>query len=161
MNPEWTGGWSNDIRYKNWSLSTLIDIHHGGQNFSIGNWWGTYSGVLSNTLVGRELDWNKPGYVAKGIDAATGKANSMGVFSTGFAKLREVRLSYEVPQRMAARLKLSQLNVALVGRNLYTWTSFPNYDPENAANAGNGGQGFDMGALPTMRSYGLNISITP
>jgi hypothetical protein len=53
------------------------------------------------------------------------------------------------------------MNVALLGRNLYTWTSFPNYDPENSANAGNGGQGFDMGALPTMRSYGLNISITP
>ena len=178
VNPDWTGGWSNDIRYKNWSLSTLIDIHHGGQNFSVGNWWGTYAGVLSNTLKGREVDWNNPGYVAKGIDAATGKANavvvtaedynhaiypinSMGVFSTGFAKLREVRLSYEVPQRFAANLKLSQMNVALVGRNLYTWTSFPNYDPENSANAGNGGQGFDMGALPTMRSYGLNISITP
>ena len=47
------------------------------------------------------------------------------------------------------------------GRNLYTWTAFPNYDPENSANAGNGGKGFDMGALPTMRSIGLNLTITP
>src|ERR1019366_2020399 len=77
VNPEWVGGWSNDIRYKSWSLSTLIDIHHGGQNFSIGNWWGTYSGVLSNTLQGRQVDRNNQGYVAKGIDAATGKAQAL------------------------------------------------------------------------------------
>ena len=178
VNPDWTGGWSNEFRYKNYALSMLIDVVHGGQNFSVGNWWGTYAGVLSNTLKGREVDWNKPGIVAKGIDKASGKPNTtvvtaedynhaiypineLGIFNTGFAKLREVRLSYEVPLKVAATLKLSQMNVAFVGRNLFTWTSFPNFDPENAANAGNGGKGFDMGALPTMRSFGLNITITP
>ena len=178
VNPDWVGGWSNEFKYKNVALSFLVDMHHGGQNFSIGNWWGEYSGVLASTLAGRELDWNKPGYVAKGIDAATGKTNTVvvtredynhsiypiaspAILGTGFAKLREVRLSYEVPQRYAAMLKLSQMNVSLVGRNLYTWTSFPNYDPENSTNAGNSGQGFDMGAAPTMRSYGLNFTITP
>ena len=58
-------------------------------------------------------------------------------------------------------LKLSQMNVAFVGRNLYTWTSFPNFDPENSTSAGNGGQGFDMGAVPTMRSFGINFTLTP
>ena len=37
----------------------------------------------------------------------------------------------------------------------------PDYDPENATNAGNGGQGYDMGAMPTTRSFGLNFTITP
>jgi len=178
VNPDWVGGWSNELKYKNVALSFLVDMHHGGQNFSIGNWWGEYSGVLASTLAGRELDWNKPGYVAKGIDAATGKTNTVvvtredynhgiypiatpAILSTGFAKLREVRLSYEVPQRYAAMVKLSQMNVALVGRNLYTWTSFPNFDPENSTSAGNGGQGFDMGAVPTMRSFGINFTLTP
>ena len=53
------------------------------------------------------------------------------------------------------------MNVALVGRNLWTKTDFPNYDPENSTNAGNGGQGFDMGAMPTTRNFGFNFSITP
>ena len=179
VNPDWTGGWSNEFRYKNYALSILVDIVHGGQNFSVGNWWGQYAGILSTTLVGRQIDWNNPGYVAKGIDVATGKANTVvvtaedwnhnstypineaAIFSTGFAKLREVRLSYDVPRDWAGKLKLSALNVAVVGRNLFTWTSFPNYDPENSSNSGNGGKGFDMGSMPTLRSYGLNISITP
>lgn len=178
VNPDWTGGLNNEFRYKNYSLSFLVDVQHGGQNFSVGNWWGTYAGILSTTLKGREVDWNNPGYVGKGIDEATGKANTVnvtaedwnhgvypineaGIFGTGFAKLREMRLSYEVPSNLTAKLRVSQMNVAFVGRNLYTWTAFPNYDPENSSNAGNGGKGFDMGALPTMRSIGLNLSITP
>jgi hypothetical protein len=62
---------------------------------------------------------------------------------------------------MARRVGMSQLNIAFVGRNLLTWTNFPNYDPENITNAGNGGQGFDMGAMPTTRNIGFNISVTP
>jgi hypothetical protein len=44
---------------------------------------------------------------------------------------------------------------------LFTRSDFPNYDPENAANAGNTGQGYDMGALPTNRSFGINFTIVP
>ena len=178
VNPDWTGGWANEFRYKAWALNTLLDIRRGGQNFSVGNWWGMYAGILSSTLKGREVDWNNPGLVVDGIDKATGQPNTTvvtaedyghnlypvqqaAVFNTGFVKLREVRLSWEVPSRVAARANLSQMNVAFVGRNLMTWTDFPNYDPENAANAGNGGQGFDMGAMPSTRSFGINLSITP
>lgn len=178
VNPDYTGGWSNDFHYRNYSFSFLIDMQHGGQTFSIGNWWGNYAGILENTLEGREVEWNKPGLVVKGIDQATGKANTTvitaedyqhsiypivepAILNTGFAKLREMRFAYEVPNSLTSRFNISQANIALVGRNLYTWTSFPNYDPEYTANSGNAGKGFEMGALPSMRSIGLNITITP
>ena len=178
INPNWTGGWSNEFRYKSLALNMLLDIRRGGQAFSIGNMWGTYSGVLNESLKGREVDWNNPGLLIKGIDQATGKANTDTVtsedyrhsiypivepyiFNSGFVKLRETRLSWEVPSRLAARARVSQLNIALVGRNLMTWTNYPNYDPENAVNATNAGQGFEMGAMPTTKSIGLNLTITP
>ena len=178
VNPDWTGGWANEVRYKRVAVNALLDFRRGGQNFSIGNWWGTYAGILSTTLKGREQDWNKPGIVFDGIDKASGKPNTTnvtaedfnhnvypineaGIYNTGFTKLRELRVSLDVPDRFAARVHATQLNIAFVGRNLITWTDFPNYDPENAANAGNGGQGYDMGAMPTTRSFGLNFTITP
>jgi len=83
------------------------------------------------------------------------------ILPTGFVKLREVRFSWEAPSKVIKPLHLSRMNVALVGRNLWTKTDFPNYDPENSTNAGNGGQGFDMGAMPTTRNFGFNFSITP
>jgi outer membrane receptor protein involved in Fe transport len=178
VNPDWVGGWANEIRYKRLTLNTLLDVRKGGKNFSIGNWWGMYAGILESTLKGREIDWNKPGLVVDGIDASTHQPNTTvvtaedyghnlypthepAIFNTGFVKLREVQLSWNAPQRFARRVYASELNIGLVGRNLLTWTNFPNYDPENATNAGNGGQGFDMGAMPTTRSIGFNISVTP
>ena len=178
VNPNWVGGWSNEFHYKTLSLNTLLDIRKGGQSFSVGNMWGTYAGTLNASLNGREVDWDKPGLVVKGIDEATGKANTINVtaedynhsiypvvepyiYDSGFIKLREMRLSWEVPSRLSAKARVSQLNVALVGRNLATWTKYPNYDPENATNAGNGGQGFEMGSLPTTKSLGINLTITP
>jgi len=178
VNPDWTGGWANEFRYKSFALNALVDFRRGGQNFSVGNWWGQYAGILASTLNGRTEDWDKPGLVIDGIDKATGKPNTTkvtaedynhtvypineaGIFNTGFAKLREVRVSWDVPQRFAAKFRASQLNVAFVGRNLATWTDFPNYDPENSTGAGNGSQGYDMGAMPTTRNLGINITIVP
>jgi len=178
VNPDWTGGWANEVRFKSFALNALVDFRHGGQNFSVGNWWGQYAGILESTLQGREVDWNKPGLVVHGIDKASGKPNTTNVtaedynhtvypineaaiYNSGFTKLREVRLSYDVPSRFAAKVRATQMNIALVGRNLATWTKFPNYDPENSTSAGNGGQGYDMGAMPTTRSFGLNFTITP
>ena len=178
VNPDWTGGWSNDLRWKAWTLNTLVDVRHGGENFSVGNWWGQYAGVLASTLKGREIDWDKPGLIIDGIDRDTKQPNTTrvtaedynhtvypineaGIFSTGFVKLREVRVSWDAPSRIANRLGTTQLNIAFIGRNLATWTDFPNYDPENAANATNGGQGYDMGAMPTTRAFGINVTLTP
>ena len=72
-----------------------------------------------------------------------------------------MRFSWDVPRQYADKVRASQLNLAFVGRNLLTWTDFPNYDPENSTNAGNGGTGYDMGAMPTTRSFGINITIIP
>jgi TonB-linked SusC/RagA family outer membrane protein len=178
VNPDWTGGWLNDVRYKNYALSVLVDFRRGGQNFSIGNWWGMYAGVLESTLEGREQDWDKPGRIIAGVDQTTKQPNTTrvtaedyyhtvypiheaAVYNTGFTKLREVRFGWDVPAHLTSRLWLSQMNIALVGRNLMTWTDFPNFDPENSTNATNAGQGFDMGAMPTTRTFGLNLTITP
>ena len=178
VNPDWTGGWANEVRYKSVALNVLVDFRRGGQNFSVGNWWGQYAGVLASTLNGRQVDWDTPGLVLDGIDKATGKPNTTrvtaedynhtvypineaGIFNTGFTKLREVRFSWDVPERFAVKVRASQLNLAFVGRNLLTWTDFPNYDPENSTSARNGGQGYDMGAMPTTRSFGINLTIVP
>src|SRR5206468_2454719 len=67
----WVGGWSNQVTYKNFTLTGLLDFHVGGSLWSITNWFGDYAGVLKSSLNGREVDWNKPGLVVKGIDINT------------------------------------------------------------------------------------------
>jgi TonB-linked SusC/RagA family outer membrane protein len=177
IQPRWTGGWNNQFNYKALSVSALLDIKRGGDVFSITNYFGDYTGTLAQTLKGREVDWNKPGVVVKGTDDVTGLPNTVNVtteqylqnifpvnepyiFDDSYVKLREIRVGFDLPQRWAAMFNARAVNVALSGRNLHTWTKLPNVDPEFAFQTGNF-QGIEFAALPTARSIGINLRITP
>ena len=54
--PDWTGGISNTFSYRSLSLSFLIDASVGGSIFSNTNITGKYTGVLANTLSGRDAE---------------------------------------------------------------------------------------------------------
>ena len=169
MNPDWTGGWANEFRYKSVALNVLVDFRHGGQNFSVGNWWGQYAGILESTLKGREVDWDKPGLIIDGIDkrraSRTRRESRRRTTTTPCIRSTKPASSTRAspscarcasagtfPQQLVDEdARRRRCNLAFVGRNLLTWTNFPNYDPENSTNASNGGQGYDMGAMPTTR----------
>ncbi len=174
---KWTGGWNNTVRYKSFTLNALVDMHIGGSIFSVTNMFGEYTGVLGNTLQGREVDWDNPGVVVKGIDQASGQPNTTTVTSEDYfqsffelheryvyddtwTKLRELRVSYELPVRIANKMYAQSASIALVGRNLYTWTKVPNIDPEFGYSTGNY-QGMEFAALPNPRSIGFSIRLTP
>ena len=177
VNPKWTGGWNNEIRVGRLNASALLDFHKGGNIYSVTNMFGQYTGVLASTITGREADWNKPGIVVKGIDQATGLANTVNVtaenyyqqlfengeaflYDDSYVKLREVRVGYDLPSSFTHSLRVSSANIAFVGRNLWTSTKVPNIDPEFAYTTGNY-QGAEFAALPTTRSLGFNLRITP
>lgn len=54
--PDWTGGISDTFSYRSLSLSFLIDASVGGSIFSNTNKTGKYTGVLANTLSGRDAE---------------------------------------------------------------------------------------------------------
>ncbi len=177
VQPDWVGGWNNAISYKNWTFSALVDAHVGGDIFSITNWFGEYAGVLKSTLNGRQADWNNPGLVIKGIDASTGQPNTTNVtaeeyyqnifpvnepnvYKDTYFKIRELRIGYDLPTRWAAKFNATAVNVAVIGSNLHTWTNVPNIDPEFAYTTGNA-QGIEYGSIPSPRSWGISIRVTP
>ena len=177
ISPKWTGGWSNTISYKSMTLYGLLDIRRGGQLYSVTNMFGDNTGVLARTMAGREVDWDKPGIVAKGIDAATGLPNTVNVtaetyyqaiypaidpyvYDASYVKLRELRFGVDLPSSFVSRLNASSVNVALTGRNLHTWTKVPNIDPEFSYTTGNY-QGIEFAALPNARVWGLSLRVTP
>jgi TonB-linked SusC/RagA family outer membrane protein len=177
VNPDWTGGWNNEIRWGRFTASALLDIHQGGDIYSVTNMFGEYTGVLKSTTKGREVDWNDPGLVVKGINQGTGEENTVvttselyyqSLFQNGeaylyddsFVKLRELRIGYDLPSSFTRKLRVNSANIAFVGRNLWTHSNVPNIDPEFAYTTGNY-QGAEFAALPTTRSLGFNLRITP
>jgi len=185
--PDWNGGIQNRFSYGSFALSVLFDGQMGGNIFSTTKWFGEYSGVLESTLQGRENDfyWDPvleerfcdPGIVVPGIisqGSRTGEVNDIavcsddyfhrnfgnhetGIIDASYLKLRELRVSYQLPARVASRFGFSGGEVALIGRNLFLWAKNDNIDPETAFDASNV-QGIEFGQFPTARSLGFSVT---
>jgi len=83
------------------------------------------------------------------------------VFKTDFVRLREVALSYALPQSLVSKTKyLSGLSLSLTGRNLALRTDYPNFDPETSVGGAGNFQGLEYVSLPQTRSYGVGLRAT-
>jgi len=147
-------------------------VRWGARIFSATNLLGAYSGVLAETAARPDT-----GLLLRGIDVATGNANATHVstenyyhsllpiqerwvYDASFAKLREVRLTFAVAPNIPFFARGGATRVSIIGRNLFLWTRVPNIDPETAVSASSF-QGAELGRLPSVRSIGLQLSVTP
>ncbi|MCC5908445.1 MAG: SusC/RagA family TonB-linked outer membrane protein [Balneolaceae bacterium] len=176
---DWTGGIMNTFNYRGLEFSFLIDAKYGGKLTSTTYMFGRYTGILEETLEGREgglvFDggrWANGAVKQDGtpndivVDAQTfnertffGNAESH-IFDATYVKLRELRLGYSLPANWLANFPLNSVDVALTGRNLWIiHKEAPHIDPETAFNSGNI-QGFESNQFPSTRSIGFNVRFT-
>jgi hypothetical protein len=82
------------------------------------------------------------------------------VIDRTYIKLREVVFGYQVPQALASKIGLRNLEVNLIGRNLLIWTPASNnvIDPE-LTTFGNdlSGEFGEWASMPTVRSFGISL----
>lgn len=170
--PSWTGGLTNTIHIGWFDISALLSARMGGKIFSATNLWGMTSGSFDATVFRPDT-----GLLIAGIDAATGAANKVHVstedyyhalraiperwvYDASMLKLQEARISATFPLRAVPGFRAQTIRTSLVARNLFMWAKAPNIDPETAVSTW-GIQGFELGQLPTTRSLGLQVTITP
>lgn len=169
-----TGGYFNEVKYKNLFLSFLLDFKFGAKLFSGTNYSLYNTGLHKNTLEGRE-----GGVVGVGV-TPNGSANTTSVnaqtywtwvasqniteefvYDASFIKLREVSLGYSVPQPFLRNHLpfIQSMSASIVARNLLTLLKYtPNIDPESAYNNSNG-QGLELNGYPATRNIGFNLNI--
>lgn len=94
-------------------------------------------------------------------EAMYGSTNAEGsTFRTDYLKFREANLNYNFSRKTAARLGLSRLTIGIYGRNLYTWSPWPAFDPEFGTLSGSDiVQGFEIGQLPSTRTFGARLVV--
>lgn len=177
--PKWVGGIQNTFTYKRLSLSTLIDIKQGGDIFSQTVNIGRYTGVLKETLLGRE-----EGIVGQGV-VNTGTAdnpvytpnttnisseewhkkyysltnNEATIFDGSYVKLREVKLTYVLSGKVFKNLPFRDIAISAVGRNVaLLHSNVPHIDPETSYYNDGNLQGIENGQIPSTRTIGFNVS---
>ena len=168
--PDYNGGLRNTFRYKNITLSALIDHQKGGKYFSTSHMWGMYSGMLDKTadngirengivLEGVLADGSTNTKVLDGYSYATNHYNRVdaaNVFDATYWKLREVTLAYTLPKKFLGNT-ISDVTFTAFARNILTWGLAWDIDPETASYSSGNVQGLEGGSLPSTRTYGVNV----
>jgi hypothetical protein len=87
-----------------------------------------------------------------------------GIFDGTRIRLREVSLSYSIPQSVISKLKLRGAHISLVGNNMwFRALNAPKYskvDFDRTPFGTSNGAGFDFLGGPSARRYGVNLRLT-
>lgn len=141
--PDFTGGFTNTFRYKGFELSALFTFSHGAQIYDSSS--KRQMGLASNWNFRTDIfdRWRKPGDIAKyprmsreginyGKDGEQWFNSTMWLFNGDYLRLKNVTLSYNIPNSVFSGSRISSMRVFLVGTNLLTFTKYPGADPEVA-----------------------------
>lgn len=160
-NPDFRVGLSNTLGYHAVHLYFLFNWKKGGDDINLTQ--------LLYDLGGTSADY------AKLVDV-NGKTQMLGAYrvdnwlqntvqyvqDASFIKLRELTLSYDLPDRLVSMLGrgVHSASLSIEGRNLITWTKYQGLDPE-VSNFGNQAiaRNVDVAPFPPSRTFwvGLNL----
>jgi TonB-linked SusC/RagA family outer membrane protein len=140
-------------------------------------WYSTHQGLLNGETIPGVIP---KGYVEDGVNANTGLKNDIPlqpilrnvnviwfdrivydyILDASNVRLREVVLGYNLPRSFLEKTPFTDLNISLVGRNLFFfYNAAKHVDPESGYNSGSIGNAVEATALPATRSYGFSVTV--
>jgi TonB-linked SusC/RagA family outer membrane protein len=134
VNPDFNFGVSNTFRYKGFSLYALLSGTKGGQIYNFTKQWMVQDQrTAMQDQAGRpQADKIADGFYQVMYNGLV--ANKPFVESGSYMKLRELSMSYTLSQKWIQNLGINNVvkgvKVAVIGRNLKTWTKYTGFDPE-------------------------------
>jgi TonB-linked SusC/RagA family outer membrane protein len=134
VNPDISYGISNTVRWKGFAVYALLNGVNGGNIYNFSKQWMT-----QDERAGFQDQGNRPaadrrpsGFYQQLYGALL--ANDTYVENGSYIKLRELSVSYTFSQKLLQQMQLNRVlkgaKVALIGRNLKTWTKYSGFDPE-------------------------------
>ncbi len=190
-NPDFILGLTNTFTYKGLSLRVLFDWREGGDLYSstVRSLFGRgvtrdtenrdasviIPGVFGDANTGEPLRDAEGNKTVNNIQINTNDLyfNNYGlggqaeddVYDATVYRLREVALSYRLPDKLLESLPFGSVELSLSGRNLWFFApGFPehmNFDPETNTFGATNAQGFEQRTyVPSTRRYGFNVKLT-
>ena len=168
--PDFEMSFANDMRWRNFSLSTLIDWRKGGD---VSNMTQT---LFDEGLNSFDYDKPSPNPAFNPSGAATaslgqyrydkwnqGRGAPIYIQDGSYVKLREITLSYQVPNAFVTRWMRAghDMRLSLSGRNLKMWSDYWGVDPEvNNFGNQNVARQVDLAPFPPTKSWFFSVDVT-
>lgn len=166
------GGFGNTFNYKGLSLDAFFQFSFGQWAFPQSDFYFTRTPDFLMNLTEEVLDrWKQPGditYYPRAIEAGGDfpetvnyrtTLSTQAISNASYIRLKNISLSYTLPNRLTDRVGLSNVRVFATGVNLLTWTAWPYYDPEVAFDETDIYQNVTAASYPTERQVNAGIEI--
>jgi TonB-dependent starch-binding outer membrane protein SusC len=157
-NPRQTTQFNSTLRWKNWTVSALLDWRNGGYTSDMTqNLWDEGGNArdynAASPVTGKFLgDWRYGSFAGGDIRTYISDGTML--------KLREVTVTYTAPKSWAESVKAREMRFSLQGRNLAMLSKYWSYDPEfNNFGAQNYNRFIDLGPYPAMRQFFFSIDL--
>ncbi len=157
--PKWTAGLTNTLTYKAFTLNVFINTVQGA--LSNNPQIGAASDEMGRRSTPAALGYWTPENKSNEWRSLGNHSNIHGYgfpSNASFTRLKDVTLSYTMPQQLVEKIGVQGLTVYASGRNLYTWTNWLGWDPE--ARDITRGSGYDNINYPMVRTYVLGINLS-
>jgi TonB-dependent starch-binding outer membrane protein SusC len=180
-NAKFSGGWNNQVSYKNFDLSVFVNFVFGNDVYNANKieWTdGAFNNLnMLNIMKDRWTNINASGQVVKDpTELAALNANakiwspvrvqrwwlhSWAVEDGSYLRFNNLTLGYTLPRTLAAKAKMSSFRVYATVNNLGTITNYTGYDPDVTARRGDPlTPGVDFAAYPRSRTWVFGLNVT-
>lgn len=178
--PKFVFGIPLAVGYKNFDLSIFFQGQTGNKIFNVMDYY-LYNGANGNSIANlRSLHWSgqienygREWYplnlnaTVPDLDSGDAPRNfrssNFFVKDGSYLRLKQIMLTYNFPQSILSKLKISSLALSLTGYNLLTFTAYDGFDPEvgrvSGTESNNLGMGVDQGNYPQARSFTFGIKL--
>ena len=166
-NPDFTLGWNNTFRWKNWDLNLFFTGSFGADRLNLVRFTGTaMTGDFAFITLREYLNDNYdvareaaryPSVTVTGNDYQSASTSTKFLESASYFRLDNLSLSYNLPKSVA---KFADLRFTFSCQNLFTITSYKGMDPAGISFMSSGvdvNDGIDFGAYPLTRTYTLGV----
>ena len=159
-NPEFFGGITNRVIYKNFELNALLTFSQGNDVYNYMRYRLEAITGAENQLQSVVNRWRGEGQLTATPKATWGDPMGNSRFSSrwiedgSYLRLRSVSVEYHVPVSGGF---VHNLAVYVTGNNLLTLSKYKGYDPEFSANPSPFAQGIDTGLDPQFTSVILGV----
>ena len=158
--PDFTLGWNNSLRYKNWSLNMFFNSSFGAKRLNVLRF-------AMNEMIGNSRMFTEAGHVEEigtlwtdpsRTENNVTKANSSKFLENAdYFRCENLTLSYNLPKNV---VKFADLLLSFSVQNLFTITGYKGSNPAGfsfASSAGDQATGVDTGTYPTPRIYTFGV----
>lgn len=156
--PKWIGGLTNTFHYKNWHLNIFIQTFQGALKNNVNLTWADEAGRMNTA---KEIGyWTEENKSNSRPSLRYNNSRGYGYASdNSYTRIKDATLSYTTPQKLLNKTGLGSLTFYLSGRNLYTFTNWIGWDPENDFTF-RGSNGWESN-YPLVRSFifGVNVGL--